>query len=693
MPCRHDPCAVETESEGGSPVLSLYFLGETRIERDGAALALPPSRKTMALLAYLAVTGRAHRRDRLCSLLWDLPDDPRGALRWSLSKLRRLVDEPTQSRILTQRESVRFHGSGVAIDILDLRRRAAQALESGNRAELILLAGDFAGEFLADNGLSDCHEFHSWCIAERAELQALHLRVLRSLTEASRSDPELALPHARKLLQIEPHDESAWARLIGLLSATGRTREAREQAALAQQVLRQAGVGPTGALAKAMRELAPPPGRPGTAPLPAFDGNAALAYEPLESLEPEGAAALPLRAAGEGEKPTVVVVPFKCIGHDSEHQIFADGVSEELTTMLSRVLGLFLIARDSAFHIADRAACAMDAARRLGARYALHGSVQMAAEHIRVHAYLLDCESGIEMWSERYDVPRRDVFSVQDEIATNVVRALQIELLDGEQARVWHHSTTSLEAWSCLTQGLSHYKRQTKEGVLRARALFERATEIDPAYASAWAWLAYAHWHDARFLWSSDPQAALARASRIAKRARALNAALPEVHGVLAVIRVLRGQFDEAIAAARRGAALQPSGPETLALLAFVLTWAGEPEEAARTAERAIAYCPLHSPWYLDTLGHARFLLKQHDRAVASYREAIVHLPDYVMPRIGLAACYAEMGRLAEAREQAREVLRIWPHFSIEQHAAMSRYRLAEHTERRNRALKAAGLP
>jgi TolB-like protein/DNA-binding SARP family transcriptional activator len=684
---------LQTETEGVPPVLSLYFLGETRIELDGEVLELPPSRKTRGLLAYLAVTGRAHRRDRLCSLLWDLPDDPRGALRWSLSKLRRLVDEPTRHRILTQGDAIRFDGADVHVDILDLRRRALLALETGNTGELALLAEGFAGEFLADNNLLDCHEFHTWCIAECAELQSLHLRVLRSLAQSSRGDPEAALTHARTLLQIEPHDESAWTGLIGLLSATGRRREAREQATLAGQVLKQAGVSLSGALPKAVRELNNVPSHPKPTPAAAFDGNAALAYAPLETGEPEAAEVPRFQAITDPGKPTIVVVPFKCIGHDNDHQIFADGVTEELTTMLSRILGLFLIARDSAFQIKDRAACAMDAARKLGARYALHGSVQIAADRIRVHAYLLDSESGIEMWSERYDVPRRDVFSVQDEISTNVVRALQVELLDGEQARIWHHSTTSLEAWSCLTQGLSHYRRQTKDGVLKARAMFERATEMDPSYASAWAWLAYAHWHDARFLWAADPQAALARASRIAKRARALDPSLPEVHGVLAVIRVLRGQFDEAIAAARRGVALEPSGPENTALLAFVLVWAGEAEEAARTTERAIAYCPLHSPWYLDTLGHAQFLLRQHERAVASYREAIVHLPDYVMPRIGLAACYAEMGRLVEAREQAREVMRIWPDFSVEQHTGMSRYRLPAHAERRYRALKAAGLP
>jgi len=989
-------------------VLSLNFLDQTRILRDGAAVELPPSRKTRALLAYLAVTGRAHRRDRLCSLLWDLPDDPRGALRWSLSKLRRLVDEPSAARIVADRETVRFDPKGAHIDVQDLRRRAAGGLESSTTEDLASLAKAFGGNFLAGLNLQDSHEFHAWCIAERAELHALQVRVLRTLVERLRSQPEAALPHARSLVQLEAHDEDAWATLVHLLAEVGRRREAEDQCALGRQVLKEAGVVPAGALLKVTRNLsrtadgkakkpAPPStgadldrppeesvstdraGAPaeqvvqycfaddtvrlayamvGSGPPivktanwlthldydwdspvwrhwmgefsrnhrlirydhrgnglsdwqvadlsfeayvrdletvveatglerfaliglslgcaiaiayaarhpdrlthlvlyggfargwavraspeeiaqrgalrslikhgwgqdnPAFrqvftsryipdataeqmrwmnelqlmttspdnalrldetasrvdvrtllpqvkvptlimhcrddavvpfaegrllaDSIAGSSFVALEGRshiilesepawgrfvaevrdflgndvpasvgEPErpphvGQTSRLLPAAGGSPmdqlarpsperhgasgtgKPTIVVVPFKCIGMNPENEIFADGVTEDLTTMLSRVLGLFVIARDSALHFKDRPSGATDAARGLGVRYALHGSVRMTADRIRVNAYLLDSHTGTEVWSDRYDAPRRDVFAVQDEIATHVVRGLQVELLEGEQARIWHRSTESMAAWSCLTQGLAQYKRQTKDGVQRARALFEKATEIDPTYASAWAWLAYVHWHDARFLWVDEPEKALARATEIAGRALILDDNLAEVHDVLGMICMLRREYDEAIAAARRAVTLEPNGAEASAILAFVLTWAGQPEEAIRAAERAIKFCPLHSAWYLDTLAHAQHLLRHFDRAVISYRQVILRLPDYIMPRIGLAACYAEMGRLVEAREQAQEVLRINPDFSIERHTAMSQYRLPEHTLRRLRALRAAGLP
>ncbi len=986
-------------------MLSLQFLDQTRVLRDGAAVELPPSKKTRALLAYLVVTGRAHRRDRLCSLLWNLPDDPRGALRWSLSKLRRLVDEPTAARIVADRETVRFDPKGAHIDVQDLRRRAADGLENGATKDLASLAKAFGGDFLAGLDIQDSHEFHAWCIAERAELQALQARVLRTLVERLKSRPEAALPFARSLVQLEAHDEEAWAGLIQLLAALGRRQEAEDQCALGQRVLKEAGVSPTGALLRVnlsraadqeARKPAPAPNSTGLDHPPEESGSTDRARAPAEQLvqycftddtvrvayaavgsgppivktanwlthldydwdspvwrhwmgefsrnhrlirydhrgnglsdwqvadlsfeayvrdletvveaaglerfallglslgcaiaiayaarhperlthlvlyggyargwavraspqeiaqrgalrslikhgwgqdnpafrqvftsryipdateeqmrwmnelqlmttspgnalfldetasmvdvrpllpqvkvptlimhcrddavvpfaegqlladsiagsrfvalegrnhiilEPEPAwerfvmevrdflgsgvqapvgetermrnagPELPRRRASNGQlmepiarpspvhgapgmaKPTIAVVPFKCIGMDPEHEIFAEGVTEDLSTMLSRVLGLFVVARDSASYFKDRPSCAMEAARGLGVRYALHGSVRMSADRIIVNAYLLDSHTATEIWSDRYDVPHRDVFAVQDEITTHVVRALQVELLEGEQARVWHHSTTSVAAWSWLTQGLAQYKRQTKEGVQKARALFEKATEVDPTYAAAWAWLAYAHWHDARFLWVDEPEKALARATTIAGRALELDANLSEVHAVLGAIRVLRREYDEAIAAARKAVALAPNGSEATALLAFVLTRAGHPEEAARTAERAIEFCPLHSGWYLDALAHAQLLLRQFDKAVMTYRQAIMRLPDYIMPRIGLAACYAEMGRLAEARAQAQEVLRIDPDFSIRRHTAMSQYRLPKHTDRRLRALRVAGLP
>lgn len=655
-------------------MLQLALLGEMQVSLGGQLSELPRSKKTRALLAYLALTGRVHRRERLCSLFWEVPDDPRGALRWSLSKLRGLVDEPHASRIVADRETVAFHRCGAAIDLVDLRTQLSGDLARVDTATLVAAAAEFRGEALEGLDLPECHEFHAWCVAQRADVRDLQARIAAALVERFVGNPAAALPHARTLVLIESEREAHWASLVRLLAAAGRRREAEEQSTLGLRVLESAGMPATGPLLKVIRNLrksafAPPPS--------AADSGVDGRREP----------------AALHRDPRIVVLPFRSLSTTAEHDYFAHGITEDLTTTLTRVLGLYVVARSTALAFRDPGNKVADVALSLGVRYALHGSVRVSGGRVRVNAFLLDAPTDSEVWADVFDVPLTDMFDVQDRITTAVMQALQIKLLEGERARVWHRTAHSVEAWSFLTQGLARYRHQTREGLDQARALFARATEIDPDYAAAWAWLAYAQWHDARFLWTDDPAAALARASESAARAIRIDSAFGEVHAVTAAIQVLKRDYDAAIGAGRTAFSLNPSCAETPALMAFVLNWAGEPQEALWFADKAIAACPLRSTWHLAVRAHALRLLRRFDDALAAYDEAIAALPHYIMPRIGLATCLAEIGRIGEARQQAAEVLRINPAFSIAQHAAMSAYREAEHAERRLVAMRAAGLP
>ena len=184
--------------------LELRFLGEMEVLRAGKRLDLPPSRKTRGLLAYLALSGRPHRRERLCSLLWDVADDPRGALRWSLSRLRAIVDEPDLPRILAPRDSVAFAAQGAWIDVLALKERCAAGLDGAPLGELLALASEFRGELLEGLDLGDFLDFQAWCVAEREEARKLHATLLRALVSRLAGDPEAALPHARTLAAVDP---------------------------------------------------------------------------------------------------------------------------------------------------------------------------------------------------------------------------------------------------------------------------------------------------------------------------------------------------------------------------------------------------------------------------------------------------------------------------------------------------------
>lgn len=226
-------------------------LGQLAVLRHGAALNLPRSKKTRALLAYLAVTARAHRRDRLCRLLWNIPDDPRAALRWSLSRLRPLVDEPGHLRILADRETIRFERTGVAIDIVALRAGLPADLMTASTETLRRALTAFRGEFLEGLELPDCYEFHSWCIAEREEARRLRSKLLAALVARLQDQPETAVPFARERAQLEPADEEAQATLSRLLRASGRWREAEAHHQFAERRLDELGALLSGALRRA----------------------------------------------------------------------------------------------------------------------------------------------------------------------------------------------------------------------------------------------------------------------------------------------------------------------------------------------------------------------------------------------------------------------------------------------------------
>ncbi len=231
-------------------MLTLRLMGGVEVARDGEPVALPRSKKTRALLAYLAMTGRAHRRDHLCAMFWDLPDDPRGALRWSLSRLRPLVNDPETARIVADRDTVRFDPAGVHVDVLAVRRRCAAGLAAIETSELQDFAQVLQGAFLDGLFLPRCDGFQSWCIAEREDARALHGEILRALISRLSAEPCAALRYARSLVQVDPLDEAAHADLCSMLARAGYRTQAEQQLATANRLLADAGIKPSAALEK-----------------------------------------------------------------------------------------------------------------------------------------------------------------------------------------------------------------------------------------------------------------------------------------------------------------------------------------------------------------------------------------------------------------------------------------------------------
>ncbi|CAM3312866.1 hypothetical protein [Halomonas lysinitropha] len=287
--------------------LTLNVLGDLEVVRDGRVLTLPPSKKTRALLAYLAMSDRPFCREHLCDLLWEIPDDPRGSLRWSLSKLRRLVDEPGRPRIIADRLSAALDTGDLDVDLLALHGVQGEALEQEEIARLERIAARYRGPFLQGLDLPNFHDFHSWCLAERERALRAQVALLSVLVRRLAEAPERALTHAHALVRLAPFDEDARAHLVRLLMSLNRPREAEQHCQLGLRLLGEAGIPSTGALLRARRTppavhsatgpplhrranearsqaAAPSPANPPSAALPASLEGEPLEGEPLEVL-------------------------------------------------------------------------------------------------------------------------------------------------------------------------------------------------------------------------------------------------------------------------------------------------------------------------------------------------------------------------------------------------------------------------
>ena len=278
------------------------------------------------------------------------------------------------------------------------------------------------------------------------------------------------------------------------------------------------------------------------------------------------------------DKPSIAVLPFTNISGDLEQEYFSDGITEDIITDLSKVSALFVIARNSVFTYKGRAVRVQEVSRDLGVRYVVEGSVRKSGNRVRITAQLIDGMSGGHMWAERYDRDLTDIFALQDEITEKIVAALQVKLTEGEQEQVARRYTENLVAYDYFLRGRADQARATKETNAQAREMFERAIELDPNFAGAYAVLSHTYSRDWSYQWSDDTQA-LERASEAAKKAVTLDDSLPLAHARLAWIYLWRRQHEQAIAEVKRAIFLDPNFAEGYARLGIILTYAGRPGE------------------------------------------------------------------------------------------------------------------
>jgi adenylate cyclase len=392
------------------------------------------------------------------------------------------------------------------------------------------------------------------------------------------------------------------------------------------------------------------------------------------------------------EKPSIVVLPFTNMSGDPEQEYFADGITEDLITALSKVYGLFVIASHSAFSYKGRAVPVQQVGREQGVRYVLEGSVRRATDRVRITAQLVDASTGGHLWADRYDRELRDVFSVQDDITRRIVTELEVTLSEGEQARLWRRSTDSVEAYEAMLRGREYLRQTTREGAMLARSFLEHAVALDSRLAYAHVLLGWTHWQDARLGKPSAADVSLALAAECVARAIRLDDSLADAYALNANLLVLSGKRERAISEAERAVALNPSGADAMVWAALALSTCGRAAEALLLVDRAMRFCPMPPPYYYAIRGQALRVLGRYEEARVEYRRALEQWPRVVGYLTGAAITAGRLGLEGEAQVAVRAALQVDPEWSISRWAAGAPTdpdRLASDAE----ILRRAGLP
>ena len=404
-------------------------------------------------------------------------------------------------------------------------------------------------------------------------------------------------------------------------------------------------------------------------------------------------AGLPEVPAWEAEdKPSIAVLPFQNMSGDSEQSYFCDGLVEDIITTLSKIAGLRVIARNSSFVYRDRPVDVRQAARELGVRFVLEGSVRKSGNRVRITAQLIAATDGRHLWAERYDRVVEDIFAVQDEITLVLATEMQVKLTEGEQARLRYTTTNNVEAWTHWAQGLAYYRQPpTKESMGRARESWEQALALDPCSAVLNAMLGFIQCLDARFGWWSARELALAKAQAHVDAALSLEPVNPDAHRTLSTILLFQRRFEEAAAAARRAVELAPSSADAAEIASFVLTPSGYPEEAVVQIERAMTLSPNYPPYYLGILGNAYHFAGRIEEAIAAFKAYDARSPGFGL--VDLVIIYEQNDRPEEARQTAQRLLAARHGFTIASWLNTQFRRDQERLEEDAAALRTAGLP
>ncbi len=353
------------------------------------------------------------------------------------------------------------------------------------------------------------------------------------------------------------------------------------------------------------------------------------------------------------DRPSLAVLPFDSLGGSSENSYFADGMTDDIITDLSRLSGILVIARNSSGTYKGKAVKVQQVAKDLGVRYVLEGSVRREGDTVRINAQLVDALGGQHLWAERYDGSIRDVFALQDKVIGQIVAALAVKLTHDERTRVELAETANPQAYDAMLRGWAHYRQGSEDETNKAIELFEQAIALDPGYALAHAAVAAASWRIVQSFWESTTQGGYQRAfdrmeAALVKAKQKPNAL---AHAVSAEVLSKQGRYDEAFTEIDRAMALAPNDPDNYLSKARILNATGRAAQGEESIRWAMRLDPLYSPDYLRTLAVSLFHQQRYEETVGTVERVLALQSDVADDYITLIASLGYLGRNSDIPE------------------------------------------
>jgi len=549
------------EAAPRTEALFVRLLGPPSVRRDAAELPLPRSRKVRGLLAFLALQRQPITRARLCDLLWDVPNDPRGELRWCLSKLRGLLDDDRR-RVVAADDHVALDLADCRVDVVEVETALASDLATASEARLLELSALFNGDLLENEPFDGHPEFSAWLASQRNRFRAMRATIAEALA-ARATDPAERMRRLDAWVQVAPFDLRPHEQLLDSLVRSRRVREAEEHLARTIQQFETAGLDWT--------------------PLRDSWRQSREAVLPASRIEVVDA---PVLARREPRRAAVAVMPFS---DDSRRDRTADGLTEDIIMQLAKLRVLFVIARGSVFALAERGLTGPEAARLLNVDYVVTGSLRRGSR-TTVSVELTDVVNDHIVWSDQLEAD--DAFAALDSIAHRIVAGVAEEIELAEMKRAVLKPPTSLDAWEAYHRGLWHMYKFTGPENRQAEELFGIALALDPTFSRAYAGRSFTHFQNAFLDLTTDRDRQIDLAFESAAQSLAADDHDPAAHWAMGRALWLRGAGDESVVELKRSIDLSPNFALGHYTLGFVQAQSGDPHAAIAACDHSRELSP-----------------------------------------------------------------------------------------------------